>query len=72
MSNIIIVADDINVFEVVQREYDFSKGDRRFVDHAEAVAHAEAEASRTGVRQQVRLDSPHGLEVLYLVQAIGS
>ena len=60
-------------YRLPQRGYDFRKGDRRFSDIDRAIAHANEEARRTGVRQVVRIDpgSPHFLR-LHLVQAVGS
>jgi hypothetical protein len=68
----IILSDDVNVYDIPKRSYDFTKGDRRFFDFANAVRFATDEAVRTGIRQVVRLD----VDVLgkrpHLVQAVGS
>lgn len=57
------------------RSYDFNAGDRRFVDHEEAVQWANIEAAKTGIRQMIRINGSepgaHG-RPLYLVQAVGS
>ena len=68
----IIIADDINVYEIPRRAYDFNKGDRRFFDFENAVRFATDEAVRTGIRQIVRLDVDVLGERPHLVQAIGS
>ena len=70
----IVFDRSVDVFEIPRRSFDPAKGDRRFVDQDRAVIHAEEEASRTGVRQVVRIDSeiPGGRGRFWLVQAVGS
>jgi len=70
----IIIADDVDVYTIPRRSYDYSRGDRRFFYYHRAVVHANEEARRTGVRQCIRpdlADVPGGRR-LWLVQAIGS
>jgi hypothetical protein len=71
----VLIADDVDVYTIPRRSYDYSKGDRRFFDYSRAVEHANDEARSTGVRQCIRPDVaevPGQRHRLWLVQAIGS
>lgn len=52
------------------RSYDHGAGDRRFYDRDRAFTHANREAVKTGVRQQVRRDRGTLEEDLWVVQAV--
>lgn len=67
----VVVQDDVDVYTIPRRAYDFDRGDRRFHSFENAVDHADRVASETAVRQCVRVDNS-SFEKLYLVQAIGS
>lgn len=63
---------NIDIFDRPRRPYDFSKGDRRFVDFDVALRHAEKKALETGIRQEVRPTSSPSFQKLWIVQAVGS
>lgn len=71
-TKIVIVGDEVDVFQVPRRAYDFAKGDRRFTDRNQAIDHGIAEFDRTGVQQLVRRDSAPEFIDLFVVQTFGS
>lgn len=73
-AKVLVFPTDLDMRDIPRRPYDFSRGDRRFFDQQDAIDHAHATATATGIRQIVRRDSPAllGGEPMFLVQAVGS
>lgn len=71
-TNVTIIPDDVSVFDLPRRPYDFNLGDRRFTEQDDAVQWSYDEALRTGRRRMVRLDSSPEFTTLYVSQEIGS
>ena len=68
-TSVIIVPDDVDVHDIPQRSYDFSKGDRRFGDRQTAINWSSAQEDCYLVRRDPA-DTP-GVE-LHMAQRLGS
>lgn len=68
-TRVVVVPDDVSVYDIPRRSYDFSLGDRRFGDWETAVEWAQQQDERYLVRRDPA-DTP-GVK-LYLAQRLGS
>lgn len=68
-TRVVVVPDDVSVYDIPRRSYDFSLGDRRFGDWETAVEWAQQQDERYVVRRDPA-DTP-GMK-LYLAQRLGS
>lgn len=71
---VLILPTEIPAGEIPRRSYDFNKGDRRFLDQADAIEWSQTKAEETGIRRVVRVDStPDFLDgPFFISQEIGS